>query len=122
MFSKNEMNVWYRKSLDNYFSQDLTEKIIYIVNKESEQWVNLKENIKLKLKNNIFHNLLYFRKNPIYIEYGNNSDYYYFDLYRNNKLEYKIICKKNNLKLNNLKLKWINPMIWFWDENDKISD
>jgi len=117
MFSKNEMNVWYRKSLDNYFSQDLTEKIIYIVNKESEQWVNLKENIKLKLKNNIFHNLLYFRKNPIYIEYGNNADYYYFDLYRNNKLEYKIICKKNNLKL-----KWINPMIWFWDENDKISD
>ena len=50
MFSNNEMNVWYKKSLDYHFSEDLTEIIISIVNKESKQWINLKETIKKKTK------------------------------------------------------------------------
>ena len=116
MFSKNEMNMWYKKSLNYHFSQDLTEIIISIVNKESKQWINLKETIKKKLKKNIFHNLLYFRKDPTYIHYKNIEDYYYYDVIKNNILK-KLICKKNRITL-----KWTNPIIWWWDETDNIDE
>ena len=117
MYSNNEMNIWYKKLLNTLiFPEDLEEKIINIINKEKIKWENLKKTIDYTLKKNLFHNLLYFRKEPDYIYYKNNNDYYYYDMYKNNNLK-TIICKKNNIKL-----KWIKPIIWSWYKNDNIED
>ena len=118
MYSKNEMNIWYKKVLNKHFSftQDLSEKILLIINEESLQWEILKTNIVKNLKKNLFHNLLYFRKEPLYIYYKKNNDYYYYETSQNTNLKI-IICKKNRITL-----KWSNPIIWWWDENDNIDE
>ena len=118
MYSKNEMNIWYKKILNNHFSfpYDLSEKIMLILNKKSIQWEILKINILKNLKINLFHNLLYFRKNPLYIYYKKNNDYYYYNTDQTNNLK-TIICKKNRITL-----KWSNPIIWWWDKNDNINE
>ena len=78
MYSKKEMNIWYKKILNNHFSfpYDLSEKILLIINKESVKWELIKNNI---LKT--------------------------------------IICKKNYTKL-----KWNNPIVCLWSDNDFIDD
>tara|TARA_Y100000591_G_C21790481_1_gene676281 strand:- start:42 stop:419 length:378 start_codon:yes stop_codon:yes gene_type:complete len=118
MYSKKEMNFWYIKILNNHFlfPQDLIEKILLIINKENIKWEEIKKKILKNVKKNIFHNLLYFRKEPKYIYYKNNNDYYYYDIYKNDNLK-TIICKKNHIIL-----KWINPIIFWWDETDNIND
>ena len=118
MYSKKEMNIWYKKILNNHFSfpYDLSEKIMLILNKKSIQWEILKINILKNLKINLFHNLLYFRKNPLYIYYKKNNDYYYYNTDQTNNLK-TIICKKNRITL-----KWSNPIIWWWDKNDNINE
>jgi hypothetical protein len=118
MYSKNEMNIWYKKILNNHFSfpYDLSEKIMLILNKKSIQWEILKINILKNLKINLFHNLLYFRKNPLYIYYKKNNDYYYYNTDQTTNLK-TIICKKNRITL-----KWSNPIIWWWDKNDNINE
>lgn len=118
MYCKNEMNIWYKKILNNYylFPEDLSEKILLIINKENIKWEKIKKKIIENLKKNMFHNLLYFRKEPQYIYYKNDNDYYYFDIYKNDNLK-TIICKKNNITI-----KWCNPIIWWWDKNDTIDD
>ena len=118
MYSKKEMNIWYKKILNNHFSfpYDLSEKILLIINKESVQWELIKNNIIKKLKTNLFHNLLYFRKEPHYIYYKNNNDYFYYIISQNNRLK-TIICKKKYITL-----KWSNPIICWWGENDIIDD
>lgn len=118
MYSKKEMNIWYKKILNKHFSfpQDLSEKILLIINKESLYWELLKHNIVKNLKKNLFHNLLYFRKVPLYIYYKNNNDYYYYNTGQTTNLKI-IICKKNRITL-----KWSNPIIWWWDINDNIND
>ena len=119
MNSKKEMNILYKKILNNYYSfpEDLIEKIMLILNKESIQWELLKTNIIKKLKKNLFHNLLYFRKEPHYIfNKNNNNDYFYYIISQNNILK-TIVCKKNDIKL-----KWNNPIVCLWSENDIIND
>ena len=76
MYSKNELNIWYKKVLNKYFSYDVSEKIILLINKQSTRWELLKKKIFINLKKNLFHNLLYFRKKPLYIFYKKNNDYY----------------------------------------------
>ena len=112
------MNIWYKKILNNYylFPEDLSEKILLIINKENIKWEKIKKKIIENLKKNMFHNLLYFRKEPQYIYYKNDNDYYYFDIYKNDNLK-TIICKKNDIKI-----EWSNPIIWWWDKNDTIDD
>ena len=117
MYSKKEMNIWYKKILNKHFSfpYDLSEKILLIINKESTQWEIIKNNIIKNLKKNIYHNLLYFRKNPLYIYYKKNT-YYYYKISQNTNLK-TIICKTNRITL-----KWNNPIICWWDKNDIIDD
>ncbi len=116
MVTKKEMNIFYKKVLNKHFSFDLSEKIILLINKQSIQWEILKINIINKLKENLFHNLLYFRKKPLYIYYKKNNDYYRYR--QNQTTNFKtIICKKNTITL-----KWNNPIVWSWDENDNIND
>lgn len=115
MYSKNEINIWYKKVLNKHFSSDLLEKIILLINKQSIQWELLKINIDINLKKNLFHNLLYFRKKPLYIYYRKNNDYYHYQ--QNQTTNFKtIICKKRYITL-----KWNNPIVWWWDENDDIN-
>ena len=118
MYSKKEMTIWYKKILNKHFSfpYDLSEKIMLIVIKESIQWEKIKLTIVKKLKKNLFHNLLYFRKDPLYIYYKKNNDYYYYNSNQTTNLKI-IICKKNCITL-----KWNNPIIWWWDINDNIND
>ena len=118
MYSKKEMNIWYKKILNNHFSfpYDLSEKILLIINKESLQWELIKNNIIKNLKTHLFHNLLYFRKEPHYIYYKNSNDYFYYIISQNNILK-TIICKKNDIKL-----KWNNPIVCLWSDNDFIDD
>lgn len=118
MNSKKEMNILYKKILNNYYSfpEDLIEKIMLILNKEAIQWELLKINIIKKVKKNLFYNLLYFRKEPQYIYYKNNNDYYYYKISQNTRLK-TIICKKNDITL-----KWNNPIVCWWGENDIIDD
>ena len=116
MVSKKEMNIFYKKVLNKHFSFDLSEKIILLINKQSIQWEILKINIINKLKENLFHNLLYFRKDPLYIYYKNYNYYYYYTTSQTTNLK-TIICKKKNITL-----KWNNPIIWWWDNNDNINE
>ena len=98
------------------FPYDLSEKILLIINKKALQWEILKLNIFKNLKKNLFHNLLYFRKNPLYIYYKKTNDYYYYNANQTTNLKI-IICKKNRVTV-----KWNNPIIWWWDVNDNIND
>tara|TARA_B000000475_G_scaffold266706_1_gene256785 strand:- start:52 stop:432 length:381 start_codon:yes stop_codon:yes gene_type:complete len=118
MYSKNEMNIWYKKVFNYHFlfPQDLSEKIMLIVNKESTEWEKIKINIVKNLKKNLFHNLLYFRKEPHYIYYKNTNNYYYYKTNQTTNLK-TIICKKKRITL-----KWSNPIIWWWDKNDNINE
>lgn len=118
MYSKKEMNIWYKKVLNKHFSfpYDLSEKALLFLNEESLKWELIKQNIVKKLKKNLFHNLLYFRKDPLYIYYKKNNNYYYYRISQNTRLK-TIICKKNNITL-----KWNNPIVCWWDENDIIDD
>lgn len=126
MISKNEMNIWYKKILNKNFTEDISEIIINLVNKNSNKWEKLKSNIFKKIKINLFHTLLYFRKTPIKIHVSNTDNiYYYYDLhlYSNTREHnnYKIICK-NTYKNKKYKITFTKPLIWYWDNYDSLDE
>ena len=101
--------------LNKHFSYDLSEKIILLINKQSIQWELLKKKIFVNLKKNLFYNLLYFRKKPLFIYCKKNNDYYHYQQHQTFNFK-SIICKKIPITL-----KWNNPIVWWWDQNDNIN-
>lgn len=115
MITKNEMNIWYMKTLNTYFTQDILGLILGLVNKISNKWETLKQNILQKYKKNTLHTLLYFRRPPEKIHISNAHNTYYYNL--NQLKNYKFICK-----ITPIQILFINPIIWYWDENDSLDD
>ena len=116
MITKNEMNIWYKKTLTTHFTQDISNIILKLVNEISNKWEVLKSNILQKYKINTFHTLLYFRRPPEKICISNaNNTYYYYNLFWQNN--YKFVCK-----ITSIQILFINPIIWYWDENDPLDD
>lgn len=114
--TKNLLNIWYKKVLNKNLHNDIHDKILNIINKESMLWEKLNEKIYYTLKKNLYQSLLYFRLEPVMI----------YDKLTKKKLMYEIRNGRNMdilCEVLPINLKFNNPILWSWDyENDSITD
>ena len=114
--TKKLLNIWYKKVLNKNLHNDIHDKILNIINKESMLWEKLNEKIYYILKKNLYQSLLYFRLEPVMI----------YDKLTKKKLMYEIRNGRNMdilCEVLPINLKFNNPILWSWDyENDSITD
>ena len=114
--TKKLLNIWYKKVLNKNLHNDIHDKILNIINKESMLWEKLNEKIYYTLKKNLYQSLLYFRLEPVMI----------YDKLTKKKLMYEIRNGRNMdilCEVLPINLKFNNPILWSWDyENDSITD